>query len=340
MIFDTNVGSTANISAVKESPYEPGLSGALMHVYESQCNWNAIMKSVGISELKYYNETGKDLFVNEAGAFSGFLGKIKAFFNAVKEKIVALFKKFVAFFQSKTMKSKEFAKQYETEARKKAASMASDTSMNLCKGLLNNIPDFSSVFKYNGYNMKSNAALMNDDTKMTSDELDNAKETLRGNCIGGKSMDSDEFREEVVKKFYGDDGKDKEDTDLTSAMVADSITFLKESDKAIKDAEKGQKDSTKAIDDLIKELEKLTNDAAKDKTTSDGRIGNLQDKIELAKVVSDCNTIAYGAYLDALKDKAKQSKAIVLKVLSSKKEESAQYESSTPYDLFSGVKLI
>ena len=55
-----------------------------MHVYENECNYNAIVKSVGISELKYYQETGKDLFVNEAGAFKKFGSKVTAFFKASK----------------------------------------------------------------------------------------------------------------------------------------------------------------------------------------------------------------------------------------------------------------
>ena len=45
-----------------------------MHVYENECNYNAIMKAAGISELKYYKETGGDLFVQEAGAAGGLPG--------------------------------------------------------------------------------------------------------------------------------------------------------------------------------------------------------------------------------------------------------------------------
>ena len=62
MIFDSNMvmESATNLDAVQESPYPLGIEGGLMHVYENECNFNAIMKAAGISELKYYKETGGD----------------------------------------------------------------------------------------------------------------------------------------------------------------------------------------------------------------------------------------------------------------------------------------
>lgn len=337
MIFDANVGSH---TTSKVSPYEPGLSGALMHVYESQCNWNAIVKSVGISELKYYNETGKDLFVNEAGAFGGFLNKVKAFFKAVKDKIVALFNKFVAFFRSKTMKSKEFAKKYGPDAKRKAASMSDDVEISVVKELLNTIPEFGSFFDYGMYNNLDNAegfAQGKVRRTRTSDEMDTAKEELRASCVkaSGK-FDRQDFIDHVTEKLYGSNDKSKDDEQVNK-LVGAAVTRLEGSDKLIKDAEKGQKDSTKAIDDYIKKIDSAL---SKKNDFDEVQTKTSQQRIDLARVVSDCNTVAYGIYLDALKDQAKQDKAIVLKALSAK-QESARYESATSeYDLFSGVKLI
>ena len=58
MIFNTD---NYYDGPVAPSPYPVGIEGALMHVYENECNYNALMKAVGISELKYYQETGKNL---------------------------------------------------------------------------------------------------------------------------------------------------------------------------------------------------------------------------------------------------------------------------------------
>ena len=121
MIFDTNYtsGSSYDNMRVKPSPYPLGLEGALMHVYENECNYNAIMKAVGISELKYYQETGQELFINEAGAFGGFINKVKAFFKKVIEKIKQIFHKFMAVINQYTMSDKDFVKKYEKELYRK-----------------------------------------------------------------------------------------------------------------------------------------------------------------------------------------------------------------------------
>lgn len=114
MIFNSEYTSYDN-TVVTESPYPLGLEGALMHVWENECNYNAMMKAVGISELRYYQETGGDLFVQEAGAFSGFINKAKAFFKKVIEKIKQIFHKFTAVISQYTMDDKKFVKKYEKE---------------------------------------------------------------------------------------------------------------------------------------------------------------------------------------------------------------------------------
>ena len=91
MIFDSNISAPTNWDAVQESPYTLGLEGGLMHVYENECNYNAIMKAAGLSELKYYKENGGDLFVQEAGAAGSLIDRFIAFFKKVIEKIKQIF---------------------------------------------------------------------------------------------------------------------------------------------------------------------------------------------------------------------------------------------------------
>ena len=93
MIFDSNISAPTNWDAVQESPYTLGLEGGLMHVYENERNYCEMMKAVGISEARYYAETGQDLFLNEAGAFGSFLENAKKFFKKVWEKVKGLFRK-------------------------------------------------------------------------------------------------------------------------------------------------------------------------------------------------------------------------------------------------------
>ena len=120
MIFDSNMSaaSATNWDAVQESPYALGVEGALMHVYENECNYNAIMKAAGVSELKYYKENGGDLFVQEAGAAGGLIDRFVAFFKKVIEKIKQMFKKLVMKISSYVSSDKTFVNKYKKEVLK------------------------------------------------------------------------------------------------------------------------------------------------------------------------------------------------------------------------------
>ena len=120
MIFDSyNEGASVSLDAIKESPYALGYEGALMHVYENEINYYSLMKAVGLSEMKYYQETGGSLFVHEAGAFGSFIEKVKAFFKKVIEKIKSIFKKFIAAIDQYTLENKKFVKKYGQEIMRK-----------------------------------------------------------------------------------------------------------------------------------------------------------------------------------------------------------------------------
>lgn len=65
-------------------------SGAIICLNQINNNYNALVKSIKISENRYYNDTGKYLF-SEAGFFSNLISKIKDFFKNLLEKIKSLF---------------------------------------------------------------------------------------------------------------------------------------------------------------------------------------------------------------------------------------------------------
>ena len=53
MLFESTIGASSvaptDWNSIQESKYDLGIEGAYMHMYENQCNFNAIMKSVGLS---------------------------------------------------------------------------------------------------------------------------------------------------------------------------------------------------------------------------------------------------------------------------------------------------
>ena len=332
MIFN-EMNNTASISheAVQESPYNLGIDGALMHVYENECNYNALMKAAALSEMKYYNQTGGDLFVQEAGAFSNFISKAKEFFKKVIEKIKSIAKKFMAKINQFTMKDKDFVKKYQTELVRR------------------DLKDF----EFNGYQFPAwtgntsttNAAsAVKADGSDDQDALNDIIETNRGNIVGGNAMTESEYRDELKEKLYGD----KEDIKV---QIRTELNTISETAKLTKAAEKEEKDIIKGIDDIIKKLETAAKNIDKSidtKTDSDNTIHNkdagikgINNRIAVYKALSNDLTVYFGAVTKALADKNRQAKAICVKALSYKHESAGVAEAAGEYgDIFAGVEIV
>lgn len=361
MIFDANYTSTSGLSAIKESPYELGLAGAMMHVYENECNYNAIMKAVGLSELKYYQETGKDLFIHEAGAFDGFIAKVKAFFKKVIEKIKSIFKKFVAMFDQYTLNDKQFVKKYGDQLIRKNLKDFEFTgykfgdfakvqrSVEADGGLLTKeLSDYLDSRKPD-----TNYADMDEDDSekyKDSDEVNDAKEEVRGRIVGesGKKLDETEFKDKLKELLYGDDNKET----LDNISIRDQLSIIENTKDDIKKVEKTQKEIEKGINDLLKVLDKLPSEISKkysynsdnkltdkqDKNINDA-IKNINDWYEICKSESNDITVAFGMIIQAYKDRNRQAKAICVKALSYKHEAAMVSESSYSDDIFAGVVI-
>lgn len=375
MIFNTD---NYYDGPVAPSPYPVGLEGALMHVYENECNYNALMKAVGISELKYYQETGKNLFVHEAGAFAGFLSKAKAFFKKVIEKIKQIFHKFAAVMNQFTMSDKKFVKQYSKEINRKDISDFTFSGYTF-EGLdtaVNASIDTEDKYKLDNFDDNRRRSLRtNSDYQKDSDGNNDFIEEKRGGWlknITGKdhgSLDESEFRDELKDFLYGNGGEKEElnDKQIDKRKI---LQWIEGTDKAIKDAERKQRDCTRAIDKYIKKVEEFEKEInKKDATYSSAGIsltqlsfgddpavaGNkkigadadtyqkgINNYIAQMKAESNDIVIFFGMLTGALKDRNRQSKAICVKIIGYNKKESANYgyygESSVD-DLFAGVTI-
>ncbi len=359
MIFDANYTSTSDLSAVKESPYELGLAGAMMHVYENECNYNAIMKAVGLSELKYYQETGKDLFVHEAGAFDGFIAKVKAFFKAVIEKIKSIFKKFVAMFDQYTLNDKQFVKKYGDQLIRKDLKdfeftgykfgdfAKVENSVKMCGGILKNmLDDYLSTHKSDSdYTDSAYDKSQYEDT----DKINSAKEAFRGKlATESKKLDETEFKDKLKELLYGDDDKET----LDNISIRDQLSIIENTKDDIKKVENTQKEIEKNINDLLKVLDKLPSEIRKQYPyNSDKKLTDQQDKrvnnaihninswYDISKSGSNDITVAFGMIIQAYKDRNRQAKAICVKALSYKHEAAMVSESSYSDDIFAGVVI-
>ena len=373
MIFDTN--NYYDDVQVGESPYPLGLEGALMHVYENECNYNAMMKAVGISELRYYKDTGKSLFVHEAGAFSAFIEKAKSFFKKVIEKIKQSFHKFAATLNQYFMKDKEFVKKYEKELTRKNLTdfefegykfdHVEDAKSAALGNALDDLKDaeLSDTEKQDFY--KSSKSYSDKDFDSTNREK--TDEVIYGamyTTITGKNdtVDGSDFREELHEYLYGD----KETLD--KIQIRQQLSYIRETRKDVKDVEKQQHKIIKSIDGYIKKLDNFANSVNKKDATYKGTINQSissdrggtvikDDKITDAdknyltksidftiasmKTSSNAVTIAFGMIVQAVKDRNRQAKAICVKAIGYKHEAASyyNYSESSVDDLFAGVTI-
>lgn len=323
MIFNTKY--TTNLNAVAESPYPIGLEGALMVVYENQLNYNALMKAVGISELRYYQETGKDLFVHEAGAFKNFISKVKAFFTSIIEKLKSMFKSFVAAITSNSTSDRDFVNKHGKELKGKdisgmkfkgykfdalgSSGLSNDKYRRLVSAITNEIPD-------------------------AIDDTDIEIKKQRGDLIDTDPLSESDFRDELKKKYYG------EKEDLTFTNCDGYLEKIKNSTKFIAQAQISLNNITKNIDDYIAALDALE----KKGTGADGKevdyTKQINDNITVAKSLADDYTVAFGVYTKALIDSCKQAKAICIKALSyNKKTNESSVDESYIDNIFANVVI-
>lgn len=350
MIFDTVTSSSAiNWDAVQESAYPLGLEGGLMHVYENECNYNAIMKAAGISELKYYKECGGDLFVNESAATSGFIDKFISFFKKVGEKIAQMFKKFAMTIGSFVQSDKNFVKKWKPQVFRNFK----EFDFNGYKFDLSMVETIASKADSIAVGKQEPAQLAAaaNVNPMSDDDMEaKRKEMMKDIC--GEDVDSDnEMKQELHKKVYGDN---KEEFKVTSSICLDAFSCISDTKKNIKEIQDFQKKFNAGIDKYCKSLEdaKKVLLKAMDNTETDGakekqsnRMKTVTQQITLTKDNAQYFTTAFSLFIGAFKDANRQSKAICVKALnsgSSKKDATADAiktnESAT--DIFANVEII
>ena len=367
MLLDNYLNeSYVSEEVTEESPYTLGLEGAMMHVYEMECNYNKMMEAAGMAELRYYQQTGGDLFVNEAGAFGDFIDKAKEFFRKVIEKIKMIFNKFVSKIHSLVGSNKSFVKKYRSDILKKSGSIK-DMDFNgyefgdVDGETLNindptyyaNMTERNSDYDGSATGQKvSNRRDLNQYKDKDSDGVEDACEKERGKLIGKGPLTEDEFRDEVKDIFYGVDGK----TSLDNINLVNQVRYIDEVDKAIKTAKRERDKLEKAINKYIKSLEKVQTSAAKaikdlkranSITSRETTIKRVSNYITIERSCCNAMLIWYGVKLQALKDRAAQAKAICVKAMAYK-ESASYYDESYGYgddysdysDVFSGVDII
>ena len=348
MIFESAYNTT-NWDAVQESPYEVGLEAAMMHMYENECNYNAIMKAAGIAELAYFKENGGDLFVQEASAGTGLIDRFIAFFKKVMEKIKQMCKKFIMQITSLCGDDKKWVKKYRSQILSNFKAFEFEGYTFPMKEL-----NFSHYDEFKEMDVGKAAAdpeFKNTGKELGSDYKESYVNKLRANAVGKSGeMDSNEFVDALKEVLQGE----KDTFNVTIAYVTNALNEIDSASKDIKDVQKEESKHEASCKRYISKLEKVRNIISKniggtkenpeDKDvtkTKQIRINNITVAIDIAKEASQINTQAYGAWIGALKLRRKQNKAVCIKALNSASNKRLNsVGESAEYDIFANVSII
>ena len=193
------------------------------------------------------------------------------------------------------------------------------------------------------------------------DTRDDTEETIRGEVaniisttcgkgsINNSPLTAAEFSKELFEDFRN--GESEKDTiEKKDLSVAEIVSDVKESEKFKKAAEKATNNITKGINDVIKKLEKAEKDLVKAqsgdtikgqsgdaKTNSSNILSSVLGLVTFAsdmeKFTANCFTQANGIYLQAITDRKRQAKAIMVKVIGGgKKMTNESYDYDNDYD--------
>lgn len=330
-------------------------------IAETEANYTMFMKAVGICELAAAERDGDVIY--EAADVSGFFGKVKQFFKNILEKIKRLFKKFLVNFDSWTKSNKDFVDKYKRQITmakltdfeydgykfSDTDTVAGDTDADDIASSVVTKFGFSDISKdpdeivtsVSGMDPKGYDSLMKNLNKFDEDYED-LQEELRM-CMfepyknkPTSPVSSSEFSEEIFKAFHsGETTKEK----LTSSdiNVTSLIATLVNYDKVKRDTEKSYRGFDKSINNYIKSLDKAENMLLK-KVPSKGADGKTDENatkstsMALAavnrsnRIMKDLQQFAQqieNGRLQALKDEAKQAKAICTKLITRKVKEDA-----------------
>jgi len=216
------------------------------------------------------------------------------------------------------------------------------------------IPDFDTFVTFDYTTIMSKTAA--DLKKVVEDLRDNKDdhiEALRGKVAhqfsndtantaiaAGSSLSAAEFSKELFE-CYRNGESSKQTIEKSELSVAEIVATLTNSEKSENCAKTMCNRITQACDKLINDIDKYEKALVKAQTGTEMKASGTKNEdseklsyelsiasgiSELYKVSSNLFTQALGIYLQALKDRSRQSKAIMVKVISGSKKLKESYE--------------
>lgn len=221
---------------------------ALVAVAESEENYNAIIKSIGITEATYFAQTGREMVYTESVLGSIFT-KIKEFLKKVWEKIKALFKRFLMMFDKFSKDDKAFLKKYEKAVRRASGEEIEFKGYPFESAALKTFPanpndkfkiGSATITDFFSGKFVENAAKYQNEIKSFREDSEETFDALRGAFLveganGKDKVSSGDFAKELFEATHGSSSKESLDgTDLSADNALSIISGTKAANKTAK----------------------------------------------------------------------------------------------------------
>ena len=286
-------------------------------IYESECNWNLIMKAIGTREIMEAAR-GREM-VMESVDIKGFFNKVKQFFLKLWAKITAVVKQWFNNAKAMIQTNKNFVKKYGNKLADGQAAYEKDVKSKEFKGYnfkkanrLDSVTLIKAVTEANKtFVTNTNAAINDKNFEVPSRD---SADKFRGDLVGKDSCDASDFSDSLKEYFFG--SKEKE-TLSKDSVAADYIKkTLAATDEKVKDIRKAYDNLKKSFDNTLKCLRKL--ETAVEKSEKDGerseatttKLSTITKLIEDEKQKKNAASTSLSYLLRAIKMEKAQARKI------------------------------
>lgn len=341
------------------------LEGSLDALILANENYNIIMEAIGKNELKCLEETGYEFVYTEA-SIDGFILAVKKFLVRLWRSISGVFKSFLMWFDRQTMNDKSFLNKYKEKLLSKHLDSSfsfsgyiytiDDKEIDNAIGVLETDPSGTNSKYQNPTNYGDAASKMSKDQIYGEyADLEKTIDVLRGkvlSCFKHKTdkrdkFDGKEFHDALMEALQN--GQDsKEELDNTKINIQNIINEMVNGNQTRKTIRLAFTRGKKLIDDTIKSIDNETktilrqhvenaNDRSK-ASNAEGRTNMEMHNDKMKHVTYHLNyvqrsrsilTVLQGSVLSALKNRSKQNKALIIKIVTYESKKESQIEEAT-----------
>lgn len=328
--------------------------GALA-VEEATNDWNQFMRAVALTELSYVVESGGEELIYEAVDIKTMADKVIAWFKKLWAKIKGIAETALAKFMSYGRDDDKFVKKFSQKIYDGEGNIPegfsfkgwkfNDEALKAESGFPSKIKTLSAQYvkgaTSNAEFMKGQvndhgAGIANQNSeKDLTDKLDKYRSALAGTNVSG----STDFNKAFHRYLYGSDSKEYlGKSDVNAKAMVDCISGAKE---AVRGAKAGRDEIKTSLDEAINQVNSFKADV-NGTTTEDNDTATRDNMSKIAtaltnisqylKNIQSTNATAYSAYIGALRDQNRQSKAICVKLVSYSHKEVKLGESYSNYE--------